>query len=72
MSENPTSTTDDFPVDGLPESGAPAASAAPAAPVRPKATHPLALAPVGSPASSVDGFVREFLRELNYCQGVAL
>ena len=30
------------------------------------------MAPVGSPASSVDGFVREFLRELNYGQGVAL
>ncbi|WP_370445347.1 glycogen/starch/alpha-glucan phosphorylase [Miniimonas sp. S16] len=37
-----------------------------------KATHPLALSPVGSPASSVDGFVREFLRELNFGQGVAL
>ena len=67
VSENPSSTTDDYPVDDLPE---PAAS--PTAPVRPKATHPLALAPVGSPASSVDGFVREFLRELNYGQGVAL
>ena len=40
--------------------------------MKPKATHPLALAPVGSPASSVDGFVREFLRELNFGQGVAL
>ena len=64
MSENPT--TDDFPVNDLPETGTPAA------PAKPKATHALALAPVGSPASSVDGFVREFLRELNYGQGVAL
>ena len=35
-------------------------------------THPLALAPVTSPPHSVDGFVREFLRELNTGQGVAL
>ena len=35
-------------------------------------THPLALAPVSSPPHSVDGFVREFLRELNTSQGVAL
>lgn len=35
-------------------------------------THPLALAPVASPPHSVDGFVREFLRELNTGQGVAL
>ncbi|MFV0429318.1 MAG: glycogen/starch/alpha-glucan phosphorylase [Arachnia sp.] len=35
-------------------------------------THPLALAPVGSPPHSVDGFVREFLHELNTSQGVAL
>ena len=35
-------------------------------------THPLALAPVGSPMHSVDGFVREFLHELNTNQGVAL
>ncbi len=35
-------------------------------------THPLARGPVVSPAHSVDGFVREFLRELNYGQGVAL
>ncbi len=37
-----------------------------------QATHPLALGPVTSPAHSVDGFVREFLRELNGGQGVAL
>ncbi len=37
-----------------------------------KPTHPLALAPVASPPHSVDGFVREFLRELNTGQGVAL
>ncbi|PWD52617.1 glycogen phosphorylase [Serinibacter arcticus] len=36
------------------------------------ASHPLALAPVTAPPSSVDGFVREFLRELNFGQGVAL
>ncbi len=41
-------------------------------PPRLKPTHPLALAPVTSPPSSVDGFVREFLRELNFGQGVAL
>ncbi len=35
-------------------------------------THPVALAPVVSPPHSVDGFVREFLRELNTGQGVAL
>ncbi len=38
----------------------------------PAATHPLALAPVPSPPSSVDGFVREFLANLNYERGVAL
>jgi len=35
-------------------------------------SHPLALAPVTAPPHSVDGFVREFLRELNTGQGVAL
>ncbi|MFV0406573.1 MAG: glycogen/starch/alpha-glucan phosphorylase [Propioniciclava sp.] len=35
-------------------------------------SHPLALAPVGSPPHSVDGFVKEFLHELNTSQGVAL
>ncbi|MCL1838901.1 MAG: glycogen/starch/alpha-glucan phosphorylase [Propionibacteriaceae bacterium] len=35
-------------------------------------THPQALAPVTSPAHSVDGFVREFLHELNTGQGVSL
>ncbi|WP_438353222.1 glycogen/starch/alpha-glucan phosphorylase [Microbacterium sp. CJ88] len=34
--------------------------------------HPLALAPVGAPPTSVDGFVREFLHNLNFTQGVAL
>jgi hypothetical protein len=29
------------------------------------ATHPLAVGPVGSPPHSVDGFVKEFLHELN-------
>ena len=36
------------------------------------ATHPLALAPVVGPASTVDGFVRQFLRNLNYERGVPL
>jgi hypothetical protein len=36
------------------------------------ATHPLAVAPVVSPPHSVDGFVKEFLHELNTNQGVAL
>ena len=35
-------------------------------------THPLALAPVATPPYSVDGFVREFLHELNSTQGVQL
>ncbi|MDR1710529.1 MAG: glycogen/starch/alpha-glucan phosphorylase [Propionibacteriaceae bacterium] len=35
-------------------------------------THPIALAPVASPPHSVDGFVREFLHELNTGQGVQL
>ena len=35
-------------------------------------THPIATAPVGVPAPTVDGFVREFLHELNSNQGVAL
>ncbi|GAA5037139.1 glycogen/starch/alpha-glucan phosphorylase [Microbacterium fluvii] len=37
-----------------------------------EATHPLALAPVTGPASNVDGFVRQFLRNLNYERGVPL
>ena len=36
------------------------------------ATHPLAIAPVVGPASTVDGFVRQFLRNLNYERGVPL
>ena len=35
-------------------------------------THPVANAPVGTPQPTVDGFVREFLHELNSNQGVAL
>ncbi|PID96350.1 MAG: glycogen phosphorylase [Actinomycetales bacterium] len=35
-------------------------------------THALAKAPVVRPTQTVDGFVREFLRELNFGQGVAL
>ena len=37
-----------------------------------KPTHPLATAPVGAPPHSVDGFVKEFLHELNTNQGVPL
>jgi len=36
------------------------------------ATHPLAVGPVVSPPHSVDGFVKEFLRELNFGTGVLL
>ena len=35
-------------------------------------THPLAVGPVSTPPHTVDGFVKEFLRELNYGQGVPL
>jgi len=42
----------------------------PDAPLRP--THPLALAPVISPPASVDGFVKQFLANLNFDQGVSL
>ncbi len=35
-------------------------------------THPLALQPALAPERTVDGFVREFLRELNFGQGAAL
>ncbi|WP_342372423.1 glycogen/starch/alpha-glucan phosphorylase [Propioniciclava soli] len=35
-------------------------------------SHPLATAPVSPPPFSVDGFVKEFLHELNTNQGVAL
>uniref|UniRef100_UPI0035C7F3FE glycogen/starch/alpha-glucan family phosphorylase n=1 Tax=Microbacterium schleiferi TaxID=69362 RepID=UPI0035C7F3FE len=38
--------------------------------VRP--THPLALAPVIAPPASVDGFVKQFLANLNFDQGVSL
>ncbi|MBO1030524.1 glycogen/starch/alpha-glucan phosphorylase [Tessaracoccus sp. SD287] len=34
--------------------------------------HPVAKSPVVSPQHTVDGFVKEFLRELNYGQGVTL
>jgi starch phosphorylase len=50
----------------------PLASSDDAAAARPHATHPLALAPVTPPASTVDGFVREFLQNLNFNRGVAL
>lgn len=35
-------------------------------------SHPLALGPVAPPAGTVDGFVQEFLNNLNFRQGVAL
>ena len=35
-------------------------------------THPVATAPVVGPVFSVDGFVKEFIHELNMTQGVAL
>lgn len=34
--------------------------------------HPLAAGPVSTPPHTVDGFVKEFLRQLNYGQGVPL
>lgn len=37
-----------------------------------RATHPLAIAPVIAPSASVDGFVKQFLANLNFDQGVAL
>ncbi|MET0673631.1 MAG: glycogen/starch/alpha-glucan phosphorylase [Microbacterium pygmaeum] len=54
-----------MPLEHTPTTAAPASAA-------PVATHPLAVAPVTGPPSSVDGFVREFLNNLNYEQGVAL
>ncbi len=36
------------------------------------ATHPLAIAPVTSPPRTVDGFVRQFLENLNLVRGVPL
>ena len=35
-------------------------------------THPIALAPVQSPEPTVDGFVTQYLRNLNNGRGVAL
>ncbi|MFT4166600.1 MAG: glycogen/starch/alpha-glucan phosphorylase [Microlunatus sp.] len=78
MSNNATNVSGGLPVEAATDIApvpAPADPAAPAAESRPKKrkpTHALALSPVGSPPSSVDGFVREFLRELNFGQGVAL
>lgn len=37
-----------------------------------RATHPLAISPVVAPPASVDGFVKQFLQNLNFDQGVAL
>lgn len=53
----------------MPEDNA-ALESTPSFPLRPR--HPLALAPVAAPPSTVDGFVREFLKNLNFGQGVAL
>lgn len=52
----------------MPDTLNPEPASSPQAPAR----HPLALAPVSSPASSVDGFVKEFLLNLNFDRGVAL
>ncbi|GAB2692406.1 starch phosphorylase [Microbacterium marinum] len=41
-------------------------------PSRPQPTHPLAAAPVTAPEATVDGFVEQFLRNLNNGRGVAL
>ncbi|MGZ5366364.1 MAG: glycogen/starch/alpha-glucan phosphorylase, partial [Aeromicrobium sp.] len=54
-----------------PEAASESVTAAHVGPTFPP-THPLALAPVTSAPSSVDGFVQEFLRELNTGQGVEL
>ncbi len=63
-------------VPGLPD-GHIIADESPSTDVRAKGptkepTSPLAKGPVLSPPHSVDGFVREFLRELNFGQGVSL
>ncbi|MDR1790175.1 MAG: glycogen/starch/alpha-glucan phosphorylase [Propionibacteriaceae bacterium] len=62
----PSLTADDLPADGAPSMGTGRVG-----PMK-KPSHPVALAPVTSPPHSVDGFVREFLHELNTDQGVAL
>lgn len=49
----------------MPENASDAASAL-------RATHPLAVAPVIAPPASVDGFVKQFLQNLNFDLGVAL
>ncbi|GAA2993373.1 glycogen/starch/alpha-glucan phosphorylase [Microbacterium terrae] len=36
------------------------------------ATHPLAIGPVGAPEATVDGFVAQYLRNLNFDRGVTL
>jgi starch phosphorylase len=56
---------------GLPADETPSTAVHQLGPMFPP-THPVAQAPVTSPTHSVDGFVREFLRELNTDQGVAL
>jgi glycogen phosphorylase len=43
-----------------------------ASPSRPQPRHPLAAAPVMAPAATVDGFVAQFLQNLNNARGVAL
>ena len=57
--------------DAIPVAEAPAMAQPAKGPEFPP-TNPLATGPVVSPPHTVDGFVREFLRELNYGQGVSL
>ncbi len=67
---------DPFPVDGPPPADLPADETPTVDPTRLgpdfRPQHPIALAPVTAPAHSVDGFVKEFLHELNMGQGVQL
>ena len=79
VSDNATTLNDDLELEVVTDiDPAPASTddtdtaTAESRPTKRKPTHALALAPVGSPPSSVDGFVKEFLRELNFGQGVAL
>ena len=63
---SPAHATDAMPVDEAP------AMAQPAKGPEFEPTHPLATGPIISPPHTVDGFVREFLKELNFGEGVAL
>lgn len=53
------------------DAGAPSTGRRPKGPAA-EPTHPLARGPLVPPSRSTDGFLREFLRELNYGQGVSL